>query len=210
MQHAAIVLCGGHSRRMGRDKAALPFGGDSLLSRVVGIVARVVDEVWIVAREGQTLPEIPSGCRVARDPREGLGPLAGLAAGLAAMKSERAFLTSCDVPLLQPAYLHRLFALSHGHPAAVPRVDGRYMVTSAIYARELLPMARQLLEQRRLRPLFLIQAVDTRVVEESELRDCDPELLSLFNCNTPDAYREAVRIAGLHSSEHTRPGRTVA
>jgi molybdopterin-guanine dinucleotide biosynthesis protein A len=195
---------------MGRDKAALPFGDESLLSRVARIVAGVVDEVWIVAREGQTLPEIPGGYQVARDPREGLGPLAGLVTGLAAMKSERAFLTSCDVPLLRPAYVHGLLALSRGHPAAVPVVDGRHMVTSAVYARELLPRARQLLERRRLRPLFLIQSVAARLVHEPELRACDPELLSLRDCNTPEAYREALRTAGLHCSERARSWRNPA
>lgn len=192
---------------MGRDKAALPFGRGNLLSRVADTVSGVVDEVWVVAREGQRLPEIPSGCRVTRDPREGMGPLAGLAAGLAAMESERAFLTSCDVPLLREDYVEELFALSRGYRAAVPRIGGHTMVTSAIYARELLPLARQLLEQRRLRPLFLLQAVDARIVDEAELRTCDPELLSLRDCNTPESYAEALRLAGLPEPRPLAAGR---
>ncbi len=71
------------------------------------------------------------------------------------------------------------------------------MVTSAVYSREVLPLARRLLEERRLRPLFLVEGFDTRVVTEQELRDVDPELESLRDCNTPDAYRDALRAAGL-------------
>ncbi|MDH3214116.1 MAG: NTP transferase domain-containing protein, partial [Myxococcales bacterium] len=82
MSDAAIVLCGGRSRRMARDKASLPFGEETLLERVVRIVSQVVDEVWVVAREGQ---EVAGAYRIARDPEEGLGPLAGLCAGLEAM-----------------------------------------------------------------------------------------------------------------------------
>ena len=106
---AAIVLCGGRSRRMGRDKAALPFGDETMLERMVRIVASVTDEVVIVAREGQRVPGDFAGTRcrpkIVRDPAEGLGPLAGIAEGLAAVSSERAFLCSCDLPLLEPAVI---------------------------------------------------------------------------------------------------------
>ncbi len=194
MADAAIVLCGGRSRRMARDKASLPFGRETLLERVVRIVSEVVDEVWVVARAGQ---EIPGDFRIARDPEEGLGPLAGLAAGLEAIDAERAFLTSCDVPLLRSAYVRRLLELSAGYAIAVPLVGGHHMVTSAVYSREVLPVARELLAERRLRPLYLVEAFDARLVTEEELRDVDPELESLRDCNTPEAYQEALRTAGL-------------
>jgi molybdopterin-guanine dinucleotide biosynthesis protein A len=194
MSDAAIVLCGGRSRRMTRDKAGLPFGDETMLARIVRVVSQVVEEVWVVAREGQ---EVTGDFAIARDPVEGLGPLAGLRAGLEAMAAERAFVTACDYPLLQPAYVERLLELSRGFPVTVPQVDGHFMVTSAVYAREVLPVARRLLEERRLRPLHLVEAFDARIVSESELREVDPELASLRDCNTPDAYREALRTAGL-------------
>jgi molybdopterin-guanine dinucleotide biosynthesis protein A len=190
---AAIVLCGGHSRRMQRDKASLPFGNQTMLERVVGVVSQVVDEVWVVAREGQV---VSGDFQIARDAAEGLGPLAGLVTGLRAMAAERAFLTTCDVPLLQPTYVARMLELSRGHPIAVPVVNDRSMVTSAVYSREVLPVAEGLLEQRRLRPLFLVEAFDARIVSEAELREVDPDLASLRDCNTPEAYRDALHFAG--------------
>jgi molybdopterin-guanine dinucleotide biosynthesis protein A len=190
---AAIVLCGGRSRRMQRDKASLPFGDETMLERVVGVVSQVVDEVWVVAREGQT---VAGDFRIARDPAEGLGPLAGLVAGLGAITAERAFVTTFDVPLLKPAYVARLLELSRGHPIAVPVVGDHTMVTSAVYSREVLPVAEELLRQRRLRPLFLVEAFDARSVSEAELREVDAELESLRDCNTPEAYRDALRSAG--------------
>jgi molybdopterin-guanine dinucleotide biosynthesis protein A len=198
MKRAAIVLCGGHSSRMGRDKASLPFGQETMIARIIRIVSPVVDEVWVVARDGQELPELPDHCGVARDPAAGLGPLAGLVAGLEAVSSERAFLTSCDLPLLSAAYVDALFELSLHHPMVVPYLNGHYMVTSAIYSRDVLPTARSLLSQQRLRPLFLVQEMDARVIRDAELELVDPELLSFYDCNTPDAYREALRIAGLN------------
>ena len=67
MSRAAIVLCGGHSKRMGRDKASLPFGDESLLARVIGIVSKVTDEVWVVSAKGSEAASHPSA--VSRDVR---------------------------------------------------------------------------------------------------------------------------------------------
>jgi molybdopterin-guanine dinucleotide biosynthesis protein A len=179
---------------MGRDKAYLQFGTENLLERTVRLVGQVVDEVVVVAREGQ---EIPGGFRVERDPAPGFGPLAGLATGLGCMDAERAFLSACDVPFLLPAYVQRMIELSEGHPLAVPYVGGYYMTTSAVYSKEVLPVARGLLAARRLRPYFLVEALETRIVTEEELRGVDPDLQSLRNCNTPESYEQALKDAGL-------------
>ena len=194
MSESVIVLCGGRSKRMGRDKWSLPFGDENLLERTVRVVLGAVSEVVVVAREGQ---EIEGDYKIARDPPEGNGPLAGLAAGLGAMEGARAFLTSCDVPFLSVDYVKRMLEISHGHPIAVPVIDGRYMPTSAVYSMEVLPMARRLLGEGKRRPRDLIDAFNTRIVRAEELQDVDPDLQSLRNCNTPEEYAEALEDAGL-------------
>ncbi|MFB3064916.1 MAG: molybdenum cofactor guanylyltransferase [Planctomycetota bacterium] len=193
MSEAAIVLAGGRSRRMGQDKATLPFGDETLLDRTVRIVRKVVPEVLVVSREDQ--PRV-GDFRVVHDSSEGLGPLAGLVMGLEVMSSERAFLTSCDVPFLKPEYLRRMIELSQGYPITVPLVDGYHMTTSAVYTRDVLPIAQELLAARRLRPLFLVEAVDARIVTADDLRDVDPDLQSFRNCNTQEEYEQALRDAG--------------
>jgi molybdopterin-guanine dinucleotide biosynthesis protein A len=200
MGEAGLVLCGGRSRRMGADKAALPFGDETLLARVVRIVGTLCDELWLVARDGQRLPPVRHrGAEpdVARDPADGLGPLAGIAAGLRAMTAERAFVVSCDSPLLEPALIRRLLELSRGFVAAVPRVGGYLVPTTAVYSRALLPAAEALLARGELRPRTLVLEPGVRIVEEPELRAVDPELLSLCDCDTPDAYRALLARAGL-------------
>ena len=178
---------------MGCDKWSLPFGDGTLLDRVVARVRPAVDEVVVVAREGQ---EIAGDFRIVRDPAEGLGPLAGIAAGLRAIDAPRAFLTACDVPLLRTAYVRRLLELAEGHPLAVPVVDGFHMMTSAVYARTLLPAAEALMAAGRMRPLFLVEQCAARLVTENELRTADPELESFRNCNTMHEYETALRDAG--------------
>src|SRR5713226_6818959 len=104
---AGIVLAGGRSSRMGTSKAALEWHGSTLLRRVTGVLARVVDGPVVVVRApGQALPALPPQIDVVDDPREGLGPLQGLAAGLAATadRAEAAFACSTDLPFLHPAF----------------------------------------------------------------------------------------------------------
>lgn len=115
-RRGAIILCGGKSTRMGRDKAMLPFGpNEVMLQRVVRIVSEVVEpsRIVVVAAEGQALPALPEKVQIARDKRPERGPLEGLRAGLAAIgdRADAAYATSCDVPLLAPAFVERLFEL---------------------------------------------------------------------------------------------------
>src|SRR5262245_46114604 len=80
-----VVLCGGQSSRMGRPKAWLPIGGETMLGRVVRLLGEVVSPLVVVAAPGQELPPLPPGVTVVRDPERGRGPLQGLAAGLPAL-----------------------------------------------------------------------------------------------------------------------------
>src|SRR5947209_14815481 len=112
---------------MGRPKAWLPFGGEVLLQRIVRIVGEVVNPVVVVAAPHQDVPSLPADMQIVRDEIEGNGPLQGLAAGLAALEghADAAFLASCDVPLLTPAFVRNVICLLGENSAAVPRFDGR-------------------------------------------------------------------------------------
>src|ERR1700752_3729699 len=103
---AGIVLCGGKSTRMGTSKALLPFGPETMLQRVVRLLGTVVSPIVVVAAADQELQPLPAEIVGPRDEREGLGPLEGLRAGLKALPVdiEAAYVTSCDVPLLVPAF----------------------------------------------------------------------------------------------------------
>jgi molybdopterin-guanine dinucleotide biosynthesis protein A len=121
-----------------------------------------------------------------------------LAAGLAALqgKADAAYLSSCDVPFLQPAFVRRLIELLGDHAICVPRVGGFHHPLAAVYRVEVADAVARLLAEDRLRPFFLFEAVPTRVVGPEELADADPTFQSLRNLNTPDEYEAAVREAG--------------
>jgi molybdopterin-guanine dinucleotide biosynthesis protein A len=199
MRVGGIVLCGGRSSRMGRPKAWLPFAGELLLPRVLRVLGGVVAPLVAVAAPGQELPPLPPGVAVARDEVEDAGPLQGLAAGLAALqgKAGAAFLSSCDVPFLAPAFVRRLIDLLGEHAACVPYAGGYHHPLAAVYRVGVLGAVRDLLAAGRPGPSALVDVVDTRVVGADELADADPALRSLWNLNTPADYEAALREAAL-------------
>ena len=193
MPVSAIVLGGGRSIRMGRDKAALPFGPETMLARVVRAVLCVADDVVAVGGSRQRLPH---GVRVVPDPVEGLGPLAGLATGLAAVRGERALLLACDMPLVAPALLQRMLELAGDADACVPLVDGVPMTTCAAYATRVLPRAQEHLARGARSLRALLTDVSVRWVTADQLRQVDPDLLSFWDCDTPEQYGAALARAG--------------
>ncbi len=198
MTRGAIILCGGRSSRMGLPKLALPFGPEVMLQRIVRLVSEVCGPIVVVAAQSQELPELPESVSVARDERSDRGPLEGLSAGLKALPDgvEAAYATSCDVPLLVPAFVQRMFDLLGDNDAAVPVCDGFHHPLAAVYRRAVLSKIDELLAADRLRPVFLFDAVPTRRVEESELIDVDPQLNTLKNLNHPADYLAALAQAG--------------
>ncbi|MFV2068993.1 MAG: molybdenum cofactor guanylyltransferase [Pirellulales bacterium] len=199
MRRGAIVLCGGKSQRMGSSKAMLPFGPETMLERVIRLLGESVESVVAVAAPGQQLPPLPKQVTVVRDRREGRGPLEGLAVGLAASRqtADCVYATGCDVPLLQAAFVQRLFQLAQRHEIVVP-IDGSYHhPLSAVYRTRVLPHVERLLAADRLRPIYLFDEVDTLEVPVEELRDVDPQLETLENVNRPEQYRTALQKAGL-------------
>lgn len=200
-----IVLCGGKSSRMGRPKLSLPFGRESMLQRVVRIVQEVVSPVVVVAAPGQSLPKLAYDVIIARDEKEGLGPLGGLSVGLSVLQPrvDAAYASSCDVPLLLPAFVRRMAALLGEHDVAIP-FDGQYHhPLAAVYRTRLADDASALVAEQRLRPVFLLDRCECRLVDVQELRSVDPELCSLRNINTQQAYDEALAAAGLSAGKGT-------
>jgi molybdopterin-guanine dinucleotide biosynthesis protein A len=177
---------------MGRDKASLPFGDETLLQRVVRLVSPAVDEVVVVARPGQSLPPLPAPVQVTRDEVPGRGPLAGLAGGLAASTADAVYATACDVPFLRRAVVDLLFdALGDAH-AAVVEAEGFVHPLAAVYRKEVESVARDLLAEGRPRPFFLFERVPTVRVGTDALRAVDPDLDTLENLNTEAAYEAAL------------------
>jgi molybdopterin-guanine dinucleotide biosynthesis protein A len=185
---------------MGTSKALLPFGDETMLERMVRLLGEVAAPMVVVAARDQPLPQLPKSVLLTFDERESRGPLEGLRAGLKALPDhvDAAYTTSCDVPLLVPAFVRRMIELLGNHDICVPVADGYEHPLAAVYRRGVLTNVESLLAADRLRMMDLFDAAKTRRVESSELRKVDADLLTLRNLNNHDEYLEALRVAGLN------------
>jgi molybdopterin-guanine dinucleotide biosynthesis protein A len=205
LKAGAIILCGGESVRMGRDKAALPFGRHAtLLGQMVSILEQVMPrrQILIVAGHEQSLPIPPDGVTIMSETEAGRGPLAALVFGLQRLPFgvDAAFVCGCDAPLLKPEFVDRLLEL--GQPtdeAVIPADDNRLYPLAAVYRPKCLPRLRSALAEgeRSLHRALRRGHVIMREVRVEHLRDVDPNLDSLVNCNTPEEYEQALRRARL-------------
>jgi molybdopterin-guanine dinucleotide biosynthesis protein A len=181
-----VILAGGLSRRMGRDKAALPAGDGTLIEHLARRLAPVVDETIIAGGSGR--PALP-GVTMVEDRYPGLGPLAGMHAGLLASRSPLVWVVGCDLPDADPGLAPLLCGLARDVDAVVPRIDSEPQGVCAVYDRALAPRIEGLLAAGERRVTMLLAASNVRYVTPDELRAVDPELRSFRNINTPDDYR---------------------
>ena len=186
---------------MGTPKAALEWHGSTLLRRTADIVSRATDGPVVVVRaRGQALPVLPAQVEVIDDPREGMGPIQGLAAGLAeiAGRAEIAFVCSTDMPFLHPAFVRRVLrAAAEGADVGLPIARGYPQPLAAAYRATLAPVAERLVKEGRLRPAFLFDECVVTRLDEAALRAdpilaaLDPDLDSVVNINEPADYEAA-------------------
>ncbi len=205
---AAIILCGGQSRRMGAPKAWLPLGHETLLQRTVRVLSSVSRTVIVSAAPGQRLPSLPSDVIIVEDEQPGMGPLQGIACGLAqaaAHGAARAFVAATDMPFLSADLARYMLGKLDTADVAVPVSDERYYPLCAAYrVGAALEVARELLARGERRPRVLFERLRTREVPLTELREAGFEENVLTNVNTPDDYKLVVR-AFLGRSGETGP-----
>lgn len=207
MRFGAIVLCGGRSLRMGQDKSRLLVQNETLLQRVLnrtraGLLQVSPDPpVVVVSAANRQLPDLPAWAHVTADRQPGEGPLRGLEAGLTALSglAEAAFVTSCDVPFLEPAVIERLLMRLEGSRGLIAAEEntGQLHPLCAAYTVDLLADVQRLLAagERRLQSLASCQGVAR--LDVRELLDVDASLSSLVNLNRPQDYAAALaRLSG--------------
>src|SRR5204863_6740495 len=181
-----VILAGGLSRRMGRDKAGLPAGDGTLIQHLARRLAPVVIETIVAGGSGRhNLP----GVTIVDDRYPGLGPLAGIHAGLLVAQFPLVWVVGCDLPDVDPGLAALLCGLAGDVDAVVPRIDSEPQGVCAVYDRALAPRIEGLLAAGERRVTMLLGASNVRYVTPGALRAVDPELLSFGNINTPAEYR---------------------
>ena len=198
-QVAGFILAGGASSRMGRDKGLLDFGGVPLILHTARLLEPLVTEVTVVGspRRYAALGLRAIADEMTRTPKGGInpgrGPLAGIAAALAATHSRWNVIVACDLPYLSAEWLDWLLsrALRSRGEAVVPRTERGIEPLAAVYRRECgAPIAAALARGVR-KVSDAIEELRLDLVYPREWRRIDPSGLVLRNMNAPGDYEEA-------------------
>ena len=185
-----LVLAGGHSRRMGRDKTVLEFNGQTLLQRTVALLQTIFPSVLVSVRRSrqdvvapQVVDELPDA-----------GPLAGLCAGLAKADTSWVFAVAADMPFLLPQVIQRLAESRDDVQAVVPVIQGYPQPLAAYYATSALPVLQAFLAEPGKHSLRgALERLTVCHVDGNRLQGADPGLRSFLDLDTPDDVEVARR-----------------
>lgn len=194
----AVILAGGMSRRLGRNKALEPFEGEPLIRRVIARMRQVGESLIVVVNDPERAAELdlPDDVTAAVDRYPGKGSLGGILTGLVTAQTEWSAFCACDMPFLNTQLYRRLLSLRDGYDAIVPVVDGRPEPTHALYSRVCIEPIRERIIADDLKISSFFEEVRVRLVPEEQIRDLDPDLLSFFNVNTQQDLDTAIELAG--------------
>jgi molybdenum cofactor guanylyltransferase len=203
---SAAALAGGQSRRMGTDKALLPLvpGGQPMLGVVLERLSAVADDTFVVADDQARYS--PLGVRVVPDLSRHVGALGGIQAAIAWSAHEHCLVVACDMPFLSLPLLRRMAAEPRDYDVLVPLIPGEsrqrddglvYQTLHAIYSKRCLPFIEKRIAEGRKQVVGFFADVRVRTLDVAEITRWDPDLLSFFNANTPEAMLAAARIGSL-------------
>jgi molybdenum cofactor guanylyltransferase len=192
---SAIILAGGKSTRLGRDKASQELLGVSLLQRVVSRIEPLASEIVVVRAAGQTLPAIEASVpvRVVEDAIAGSGPIGGIYTGLSTIESPLAITVACDMPLLQPALLIEMLALATDDYDGVVPTNDMYLPEPlcAVYKKSCIEGIDTQIAANQLKVALFLDKVRVRYVPPATWRAWDPKGLSFLNINRESDLKRA-------------------
>lgn len=184
---SGVLLAGGASRRMGRDKAWVQLGGEALAVRGLRVLDDVCDDVVVASGDGCRLGAL--GRTQVADAGEGRGPLAGIVAGLAAARHDLVAVLAVDLPGADAAVLRRLADVWRGEAAVVPCVRGRLEVLHGVWARAACGALRERLAGGQPAVVAAARALGVRAAGREVWGDLDADGAFAGNVNHPEDLR---------------------
>jgi molybdopterin-guanine dinucleotide biosynthesis protein A len=196
---SGIVLGGGQSQRMGRDKRRLHWEGEPFLDRICRLMSTLFDDVLVVtAQEDYDCSHLP--VRLVTDKIPQKGSLGGLYTGLMEAKNTLTFVVACDMPFLLKESISRLCLLPH-NDVLVVKLSNSLQPLHARYSKRCAPIIEQMIQEGDLKIQNLVAqpGLKVEIIQETLFDDIDPHRQSFMNINTP-ADLEFARKTSSHSS----------
>ena len=187
MDVSCIILAGGKSTRLGRNKVVEKIGNQSLLERVVTRLSAFQSDIIVVAAKHSNLPELTGfpNLRIVQDIYPDRGSLGGIYSGLVNSKTFYNLVVACDMPFLSLDLIRYMIEIAGGYDVVVPRESQEvFEPLHAIYSLNCIAPLEMLIRDDRFKILELFALVKVRYVEVAEIDRFDPQHISFFNVNT--------------------------
>ena len=178
-----LILAGGRSLRMGRDKATLEYDGEPMLLRVARLLGEACDEILVASGDGERLEAF--GLPQVRDAAPAAGPLGGLVAGLDRASNPLVAAVGVDMPFVNAGLLHAMADSFGSEDAAVPLSDGGPEPLHAVYARAASERLRASLVAGTFGLRTALETLRVRLVDQTIWRAFDPAGAFARNLNEP-------------------------
>jgi molybdopterin-guanine dinucleotide biosynthesis protein A len=189
---SVAILAGGHSRRMGQEKAFLPVGGQPVIQRVLWSIADLSDDLLIVTNTPDMYRHL--GQRMVSDVYPGKGALGGVYTAIIAALHPHCLVVACDMPFLNTDLLSHLMTLSAGFDVVIPLIQEFPETMHAIYGKACLEPIEMRLSANQLKIIDFFEDVRVQYVSREEVARYDPTFRSFLNMNTPDDWRKLQRL----------------
>jgi len=195
----SILLAGGRSSRLGREKLAEVIAGKSLIERAISSLISLSQEILIVislkqARSSLSLYTYPEAKTVV-DLYPGKGSLIGIYTGLVHSTNFLNLVVACDMPFLNVNLLRYMIDISPGFDVIIPRIDDQMEPLHAVYSKNCIGPMESLIKQDNLKVTAFFDSVKVRYIGKEEMDRFDPERLSFFNINNEADLKRARMLA---------------
>jgi molybdopterin-guanine dinucleotide biosynthesis protein A len=198
LEISCVILAGGKSTRLGRDKLLEKIDNESLLERVISRTESLSKEIIIVTAKERTFTRLESRekIKIVSDIFPGQGSLGGIYTGLVKSSSFYNLVLAADMPFVNGSLLKYMMGIAEGFDFTLPRIGGLFEPLHAIYSKACISPIESILKQGKKTIIELFNYVKVRYVEAEEVDRFDPHHLSFFNINTSAELKMAKKIAG--------------
>lgn len=180
---SAVILAGGKSSRMGRDKSQLKIGDTTFSQKLLDDFSQYFENVYLSVSANSQL----SGPGIIHDDKESLGPLSGLMAAIKGTKGDNVFICATDMPFADPEIAVQLVEMMGDFDAClIRRTNGKVETAFSVFSKGILPHLQDELDNGKRSIMGLVDRISARFVDETELDSFSDD--SFLNVNTPEDY----------------------
>ncbi len=190
-----VILAGGESRRMGKNKALLQLAGNSLVGHVIRRMHIVTDELLLITNSPSEYAHL--SLPTYEDIFPNTGALGGIYTGLSYASHDAVLCVACDSPFLEPKLLTYLVSYLGGYEAVMPYTfckDARQTILQplcAAYSKRCLHLIELMFQESELRAHAFQERARVKRVPPDIWQRFDPDGTSFFNINTPEDFDRA-------------------